>query len=339
MHICLVGGIFDKPPEYRERHSISPETVLADGLRQRGFQVTAVGHAAPLPKDDFDLIHAHHFGRAGLRLAAATKAPPFIFTSHDPFAMNGLAVDWRRRLTDRFVLHRAAAVVALCEAERDFLVKRRGLAKQHVWVIPNGINSGIFDRVAEPMEPANDLLFVGQLQAFKGLDYLLSALPAVRARHRRARLRVVYQTELLLDRYQRQAARLGLSDCVEFAGPQSAASLARLYSTAAVVVSPSLGECLSTVVLEAMSCGAAVVATDVGGIREQLDADTGVIVPARDPSALAEAIGSLLNDPRRRRDMGWKARRKARVQFSVGQMIEGHMQLYEQLLNIDARAA
>ena len=40
MRICIVGGIFDKPADYRVQHSISPETVLADGLRQRGWQVT-----------------------------------------------------------------------------------------------------------------------------------------------------------------------------------------------------------------------------------------------------------------------------------------------------------
>ena len=86
--------------------------------------------------------------------------------------------------------------------------------------------------------------------------------------------------------------------------PKPAAGLAQLYSTAAVVVSPSLGECLSTVVLEAMCCGAAVVATDVGGIREQLDEETGVIVPPRDCAALAHAICTLLADPRRRRRLG-----------------------------------
>ena len=69
------------------------------------------------------------------------------------------------------------------------------------------------------------------------------------------------------------------------------------------MVSPSLGECFSTVVLEAMCCGAAVVATDVGGIREQLDEDTGVIVPTYDTPALSNAICTLLAD--RRAAAGW----------------------------------
>jgi glycosyltransferase involved in cell wall biosynthesis len=339
MRICIIGGIFDKTADYRERHAISPETVLADGLRQRGWQVALSGHSAPLPPGDFDLVHVHHFGRAALRLAAATSRPPFVLTTHDPFAMNGLPVGWRRRLTDGFVLRKADAVIALSNAERDFLARRRGLPPERIAVIPNGISTAVFDRISEAAEPANDLLFVGQLQQFKGLDYLLHALPAVRGCYPRVKLRVVYQTGALLRRYRAQAARLGLNGSLEFAGPKTAAGLVQLYSTAAIVVSPSLGECLSTVVLEAMCCGAAVIATDVGGIREQLDEDTGVIVPPRDSAALARAICTLLADAGRRRRLGQAARQKARAQFSVRKMIDRHVRLYEELLDTDARAA
>jgi glycosyltransferase involved in cell wall biosynthesis len=340
MHICIVGGIFDKPADYRDRHSISPETVLADGLRQRGWQVTPSGHSAPLPPGNFDLVHVHHFGRAALRLAAVAGRPPFVLTTHDPFAMNGLPVGWRRHLTDGFVLRKAAAVVALSNAERDFLSRRRGLPPERIAVIPNGISTAVFDRTSEPAPPANDaLLFVGQLQEFKGLDYLLHALPAVRAAHPRVKLRVVYQTGALIDRYRKHAAQLGLNGCLEFAGSRTASALAQLYATAAVVVSPSLGECLSTVVLEAMCCGAAVVATDVGGIREQLDEDTGVIVPPRDSAALARAISTLLADADRRRRLGQAAWLRAHAQFSVRQMIDRHVRLYTEVLETDERAA
>lgn len=339
MRICIVGGIFDKPADYRAQHSISPETVLVHGLRQRGWTVEARGHFDRLPLTGFDIVHVHHFGRAALRMAAAAHRPPFVLTTHDPFSMNGLPVGWKRRLTDGYVLHRADAVVALSNAERRFLTRRRHLAPQRLAVIPNGISTAVFDRMPDSPEPANDLLFVGQLQDFKGLDFLLAALPAVHRSYPGVKLRVVYQTGALLDRYQAQAARLGLNGTLEFAGSRTAADLARLYSTAAMVVSPSLGECLSTVVLEAMCCGAAVVATDVGGIREQLDEDTGIIVPPRDAGALSRAICALLADGDRRRRLGQAAQKKARRQFSVHQMIDRHVQLYEELLYTDERAA
>ena len=123
---------------------------------------------------------------------------------------------------------------------------------------------------------------------------------------------------------------------MEFAGSRTAAALAELYATAAVVVSPSLGECLSTVVLEAMCCGAAVVATDVGGIREQLDEETGIVVPPRDSVALARAICGLLADPGWRERLGRAARKKARAGFGIRQMIDRHIHLYEELLETHA---
>src|SRR5436309_1825816 len=98
MRICIAGGIFDKPAAYRAKHGISPETVLADGLRERGLDVSVCGLREPLAISGADLVHVHHFGRAAIRMALQLKRPPFVFTSHDPFAMNGLPVGWKRRL-------------------------------------------------------------------------------------------------------------------------------------------------------------------------------------------------------------------------------------------------
>jgi polysaccharide biosynthesis protein PelF len=312
--------------------------VLADGLRQRAWDVHVCGHFSVPALDGFDVIHVHHFGRGALRVASAAQRPPFVFTTHDPLAMNHLPVGWKRRLTDSFVLRRSDAVVALSNIERNFWIQTH-VPPERITVIPNGIDTAIFDRQPGPAEPGFRLLFVGQLRQFKGLDYLLNALPAVRAAFPQTALRVVYQTSALLDQYKAQTAALGLDACVDFAGPRTAAGLAHLYSTSDLVVSPSLGECLSTVVLEAMCCGTAVVATDVGGIREQMDENSGVIVPPRDPAALARAICSLLADTNRRQALGEAARRKARAQFNVRQMIERHVRLYEELLRTERQAA
>jgi glycosyltransferase involved in cell wall biosynthesis len=81
------------------------------------------------------------------------------------------------------------------------------------------------------------------------------------------------------------------------------------------------------------------VATDVGGIREQLDEDTGVIVPPGDSAALARAICVLLADRNYTRRLGEAACQKVREKFSVRQMIDRHVRLYEELLETDARAA
>jgi glycosyltransferase involved in cell wall biosynthesis len=127
------------------------------------------------------------------------------------------------------------------------------------------------------------------------------------------------------------AERLGLEDAVVFAGPRNPDQLADLYSRASVVVSPSLGECLSTVVLEAMCCGCAVVATDVGGIREQLPPGRGLIVPPGDPEKLAAAICRFLSDPVLREQSGNAAKKHALSTYTIPSMIDRHIALYETL--------
>ncbi len=313
--------------------------MLAQGLRARGWDVAVCGHNA-IPPSGCDLIHVHHFGRAAVRLAGTPDRPAFVFTTHDPFAMNALPVGWKRRLTDNYVLRRASAVVALSHAERKFLI-RKAVSPERICVIPNGIDVSVFTPQDVRSEPADGyrLLFVGQLQTFKGLDFLLEAIPQVRAAYPTVRLRLIYQTAPLLDHYRTRCATLQIQDIVEFSGASTAVELARSYSMADIVISPSLGECLSTVVLEAMSCGAPVIATDVGGIREQLDANTGMIVPPRDALALARAICALLADPSRRRSLGQAALRKARVNFNQRLMIDRHERLYQELLHTNERAA
>jgi glycosyltransferase involved in cell wall biosynthesis len=211
-------------------------------------------------------------------------------------------------------------------------LKRYELQPQNLTVIPNGVDVDVF----KPPEPlaseAPYLLFVGQLEKFKGLDYLFAAMPAIRSRFNSVKLLLAYHNNAELPRYQRLAKQLGIDDAVIFAGPKTPAELAALYAGAAVFVQPSLAEALSGVVLEAMSCGAAIVATEVGGIREQLDSETGIIVPPADPGAIAESVCRLLADPGLRCRLGVAARVKVERRFSISSMISSHLQLYETVL-------
>jgi len=145
------------------------------------------------------------------------------------------------------------------------------------------------------------------------------------------KLMLVYQTDVELPRYRNMVERLGIADAVVFAGPRTAAQLADLYSKVSVLVSPSLAECLSTVVLEAMCCGCAVVATNVGGIREQLPPGKGLIVPAGDTVKLGAAICRFLSDPALRERSGNEAKDYALSTYTISSMIDRHIALYERL--------
>jgi glycosyltransferase involved in cell wall biosynthesis len=92
---------------------------------------------------------------------------------------------------------------------------------------------------------------------------------------------------------------------------------------------PSLFEGLCLAVIEAQAAGVPVVATPVGGIRETVvDGETGLLVPARDPAALAAAIRRLLEDREAARAMAAEARRRVRARFSVERMVDETLRLY-----------
>jgi len=82
-----------------------------------------------------------------------------------------------------------------------------------------------------------------------------------------------------------------------------------------------------------MACGCAVVATDIGGIREQLEPDSGVIVPPANAAAIAGAVCELLGDGPNRARLGTRAAAVAREKFSTEAMITAHIKLYQDLLS------
>ena len=114
---------------------------------------------------------------------------------------------------------------------------------------------------------------------------------------------------------------------VEWPGFQN--DMATVYRSAHLVAFPSYREGLPRALLEAGACGRATVATDVPGCREVIrEGVNGLLVPARDASALARAIGRLLGDPDLRRDMGRKARQIVEQEFGLPRVIERTLETY-----------
>jgi len=134
---------------------------------------------------------------------------------------------------------------------------------------------------------------VGALAEKKGHAYLLEALAQVRER-RPAELDVVGDGELR-SVLEARAAELGLGSAVRFHGELPKEEVARLMAAADLFVLPSLHETFGCVLIEAMASGLPSVATRVGGVPEVLPPEAGLLVTARDPEALAEAIEATLD--------------------------------------------
>jgi glycosyltransferase involved in cell wall biosynthesis len=136
-----------------------------------------------------------------------------------------------------------------------------------------------------------------------------------------------FQAEL-----EREAERLGVRERVLFTGHRDDARA--LLAEADVVALPSWTEGLPLAVLEAMTQARPVVATLVGGTAEVVvDGETGLLVPPRDPEALAQAIERLLADPTLRRRLGEAGRRRVEERFSLDAMTRRVLAIYDEVVS------
>jgi phosphatidylinositol alpha-mannosyltransferase len=184
-------------------------------------------------------------------------------------------------------------------------------------LIPPGVDTERFRPGLPPVpgmrEPGGPVvLFVGRLDARKGLPVLLRALARLRSRGSRARLVVVGAGPLLAD-YRQLAVELGIGDAVRFDGLVATELLPRYYASATVYCSPALGgEAYGIVLIEAMASGAPVVASDIPGYNEVVqDGVNGLLVRPADDAALGDAIGRLLDGPALRERLADAGRHRA----------------------------
>jgi glycosyltransferase involved in cell wall biosynthesis len=202
-------------------------------------------------------------------------------------------------------------------------------------VIPLGIDLNPFDNVDNNRVQAIRqrygsplLLFVGKLRYYKGLEYLFEALRRIEARL------LVVGTGPMEITWRALAEELNLGDKVAFLGEVSDRDLPSHYHACDLFVLPASerSEAFGVVQIEAMACGKPVICTELGTGTSwvNIHGETGLVVPPRDPKALAEAISQLLADEALRIRLGEQGRQRAKG-FSQEAMIARVADLYEEL--------
>jgi phosphatidylinositol alpha-mannosyltransferase len=193
-------------------------------------------------------------------------------------------------------------------------------------VIPNGV---LIPPEAEPWNRADTVVFIGRHDPRKGMPVLLRAWPTV---HRRtgARLRLVgadpLAVHLLLARHRVP------SDGIDVLGFVPQEELTRELLRAKALAAPSIGmESFGMVLTRAFACAVPVVASDIPGYKAVMTDETGVLFPAGDADALAEALSNLLEDEPRRRELGEHARRIALERYSWDRIAERLEQIYAEV--------
>jgi len=224
-----------------------------------------------------------------------------VFTYHNTYGEGEGAMRVISHLNDwSFMrkMHAFEKVVCISEFVREDNA-RHGFPIDRMCVVPNGVE---MPTVAS--QEGGFILSLGRMVHTKGLEYLLQAMRDVDARL------IVAGAGPERERMEELSRHYGIANKVQMLGRVSEERKQELFATCTLFVMPSLFESYGIAAAEAMSFGKAVVATNVGGLPEVV-ADCGVLVPPRDPGALARAINSLLADQKRRQDLGHMAKARS----------------------------
>lgn len=317
--------------------------------------------AAHAPEGHYDLVHSHYWlsGQVGW-LAADRWDVPLVHTMHtmarvknlhradgDPEEPKG------REIGEAQVVEAADRLVANTIDEARDLIDHYGADADRVDVVPPGVDLDVFhpgDRAearaaVDIPDDAVLLLFVGRIQPLKAPDVLIRAAAHLVRRNPALRDRLVVgilggasgvavRSPMALDRL---AEEEGIADLVRFVPPTDRQALATWMRAADVVAVPSHNESFGLVAVEAQASGAVVVATDVGGLPTAVG-DAGLLVEGHDPHDWADALESVIDDPKRRAELSSRAVEHAQ-HFSWEVTAERLATVYEAALATPVRAS
>lgn len=247
--------------------------------------------------------------------------------------------------------YRRAAVVTPGNAHARRWQERCGADREKLRTVYPGMDAARFTEVGESAECGDPdrLVWVGRVEPAKDLISLLHAFAEVRKEEPKTRLRIVGaptgpEGSAYLGHCKALAAQLFPDEAEglhavgdnpvsfeEIGGPE-VPTLADAYASGAVTILSSVVEGFPISLVEAMFCGRATVSTDVGAVVEVIGG-TGLVVPPRNPKALAEACVTLLRDPERRERLGAAARARALELFTVEQNITAFHGIYLEIVS------
>ncbi|MEP4145757.1 MAG: glycosyltransferase family 4 protein [Halioglobus sp.] len=297
-------------------------------------------------RDEYDLVHDNQSLSYGM-LELQRMGIPLVTTVHHPItsdlriALNAARSAWERLLIRRWhsflnmqkkVVKDLRNVVTVSDCSRQDIARDFGLQPAGISLVYNGIDTDIFKPLEDVERRPLRLMATCSADApLKGTRYLLRAY---------ARLLETYpQLELLLvskpqpgGKTEKLVKKLGLENKIQFVSGISTEQMVHYYAEASIAVVPSVYEGFGLPAGEAMACGVPVVSTD-GGALPEVVGDAGVIVPAKNVDAMAEAIDELLRDPARRQVLGDAGRERILDKFCWQVCAREMSQYYREVLS------
>lgn len=194
----------------------------------------------------------------------------------------------------RFAMNRASLILPVSENLIEH-IQYYGI-RNEFQVVPNVVNTNTFypsSTATRGNDKRKRILTVASMTPIKGIPYLLEALHQIRQRRQDFFLDIIGDGRNRLE-YEEMTADLGLDKMVMFHGTLCKEKVAEAMRACDFFVLPSLWENMPVVLIEAMACGKPVIATNVGGVKEVIDKESGQLVPPKDPPALASEIENML---------------------------------------------
>lgn len=226
----------------------------------------------------------------------------------------------------------ATRVVAISRA-----VKEQFPSFAKVSVVPDGIALAPFLKIKRPRltEPVYKIGMVGRINALKGQSTFIKAAALLLKEYPWLRFEIVGDTyrgqQKYRERLERLIEKLGIGARMHCVGFRS--HIAKVLTSFDLFVMPSESEGLGLAAIEALASGLPVVASRVGGLTELItDQENGLLVPPKDPNALAKALKTLIDHPVLRRKFSEQGRVTVRERFSNQRMVREHLDLYQEVV-------
>ncbi len=298
----------------------SEEPTIKSKLRLLGFALLGVSLGQRLKALGINHVHVHSCGNAATiaMFAKIVCGTSYSLTLHNPIFVYG---------TDqRFKWRHAAFGVVITHWILDDLKLRYGtFLPAKLGIAPMGVDTHVFRREAPylPFSPAAtaQLFCCARLNLAKGYLELINAVGLLRERGFATQLTIAGEDDAGGNGYrqvlEKEVARLGLHDCIVFLGAVAEDKVMQQLSRAHVFVLASHEEPLGVSIMEAMSMGVPVVATDAGGVPELIDDGIdGVLVPPRNAEAIADGVIKYLSSGDFATQISRAARAKSEQKFS-----------------------
>lgn len=291
-----------------------------------------------LRRHETDIVHTHKGRAHGVALVASTgmgRRPRLVVNRGVTFPLD-VFNKWKYRHP------RIASVVCVADAVRDVVIRSGGLNPDCVDTVHGGTDPGIFDSEHARGESFrhdhgidHDHIVVGQVSVrdWKGWSDLVRAFTILVARSSAVRLLLVgCEPETERTKVEEAVRNEGLGDQVVTL--PFCTDMPEVLAACDVVADASWeGTGITGTIREAMALERAVIATDCGGNRELVvDGEVGLVVPPRDPAAMAAALMRLIENPELRNRLGAAARRRVVEHFSTEKRIDRLEELYRKIL-------